>query len=140
MVIEISDFLKALIDHNQTGCGYQIHLNSGDLDEKSAKNTSVEIDELYFTECSTLKDTTLLCFGNMGKKPIGQAEDGTNLYPIEINSNMFIDISKIESVEYVEDFQDWFYLPSEKVVNLYMFPENDNLNGCRNVVTVGFMR
>lgn len=139
MVIEISDFLKALIDHNQTGNGYQIHLNSGDLDEKSAKNTSVEIDELYFTECSTLKDTTLLCFGNMGKKPIGQAEDGTNLYPIETNSNMFIDISKIESVEDVEDFQDWFYLPSSKVINLYMFPENDNLNGCRNVVTVGFM-
>ncbi len=139
MVIEIADFLKALIDHNQTGSGYQIHLNSGDLDDKSAKNTSVEIDELYFTECSTLKDTTLLCFGNMGKKPIGQAEDGTNLYPIETNSNMFIDISKIESVEDVEDFQDLFYLPSKRVINVYMYPENDNFDGKRNVVTVGFV-
>ena len=139
MVIEIADFLKALIDHNQTGSGYQIHLNSGDLDDKRAKNTSVEIDELYFTECSTLKDTTLLCFGNMGKKPIGQAEDGTNLYPIETNSNMFIDISKIESVEDVEDFQDLFYLPSKRVINVYMYPENDNFDGKRNVVTVGFV-
>lgn len=140
MVIEIADFLKALIDHNQTGNGYQIHLNSADLDDKSAKNKGVEINELYFTECSTLKDKTLLCFGNMNKKPIGQAEDGTNLYPIEINSNMFIDISKIESVENVEDFQDWFYLLSSKVINVYMLPENDNLNGCRNVITIGFMR
>lgn len=139
MVIEIADFLKALIDHNQTGSGYQIHLNSGDLDDKSTKNTSVEIDELYFTECSTLKDTTLLCFGNMGKKPIGQAEDGTNLYPIEINSNMFINISKIESVEDIEDFQDWFYLPSKRVINVYMLPENDDFDGNRNVVTVGFV-
>lgn len=139
MVIEIADFLKALIDHNQTGSGYQIHLNSGDLDVKSAKNTSVEIDELYFTECSTLKDTTLLYFGNMGKKPIGQAEDGTNLYPIETNSNMFINISKIESVEDIEDFHDWFYLPSKRVINVYMYPENDNFDGKRNVITVGFM-
>ncbi len=140
MVIEIADFLKALIDHNQTGNGYQIHLNSGELDDKSAKNKGVEINELYFTECSTLKNKTLLYFGNMNKKPIGQAEDGTNLYPIEINSNMFIDIRKIESVENVEDFQDWFYLLSSKVINVYMLPENDNLNGCRNVITIGFMR
>lgn len=139
MVIEISDFLKALINHNQTGNGYQIHLNGGDLDDKSAKNKGVEIDELYFTECSTLKNTTLLCFGNINKKPIGQAEDGTNLYPIEANSHMFIDISKIESVENVEDCQDWFSLPSSKVINVYMLPEDDNLSGCRNVVTVGFM-
>ena len=139
MVIKTSDFLKALIDHNQTGNGYQIHLNSDELDDKSAKNKGVEIDELYFTECSILKDTTLLCFGNINKKPIGQDEDGTNLYPIEINSNMFIDIDKIESIENVEDFQDWFYLPSEKVFNIYMYPENDSLSGNRNVITVGFL-
>lgn len=86
-----------------------------------------------------MKDATLLCFGNMRKKPIGQAEDNTNIYPIEINSNIFIDISKIESVEDVEDFQDWFYLPSSRMINVYMLPEDDNVSGCRNVVTVGFM-
>lgn len=139
MVIEMADFLKALIDHNETGGSYQIHLNSDELYDKSAKNKGVEINELYFTECSTLKDTTLLCFGNINKKPIGQAEDGTNLYPMEINSNMFIDIDKIESIENVEDFQDWFYLPSSRVINVYMLPEDDNLSGCRNVVTIGFM-
>lgn len=137
--MEMADFLKALIDHNQTGNGYQIHLNSDCLDDKSARNIGIEIGDLYFMECSTLKNQTLLCFGNMSKKPIEQAEDGTNLYPIEINSNMFIDISKIESIENVEDFQDWFYLPSEKVFNIYMYSENDSLSGNRNVITVGFM-
>lgn len=139
MVIKTSDFLKALIDHNEVGGSYQIHLNSDCLDEKSTRSTGVEIGDLYFTECSTIKDHTLLCFGNLGKKPIGQAEDGTNLYPIEINSNLFIDISKIESVEDVEDFQDWFYLPSKRVINVYMYPENDSVSGCGNVITVGFM-
>ncbi|MCI9143566.1 MAG: hypothetical protein HFH87_13300 [Lachnospiraceae bacterium] len=139
MIIELSDFFKALIEHNKTQKGYQIQLNSGNLDDKSAKETGIEIGDLFFTECSTLKDTTILCFGNMNKKPIGQAEDGTNLYPTEINSNIFIGIDKIESIEDVEDFQDWFYLPSVKVVNLYMFPENDDMNGNRNVISIGFM-
>lgn len=139
MVIEISEFLKALSEHNKTGNGYQIHLNSGDLDERSARNTGVEIGDLYFTECSTLKDTMILSFGNMNKKPVGKSEEGTDLYPVEINSNMFIDINQIEVVEDVEDFQDWFYLPSDKVVNVYMLPEDDNLKGNRNVVTIGFM-
>lgn len=139
MVIKTSDFLRALIDHNEIKGSYQIHLNSDCLDEKSAKNTGIEIGDLYFTECSAIKDHTLLCFGNLGKKPTGQAEDGTELYPIEINSDMFIDINKIESVEDVEDFQDWFYLPSKRVINVYMYPENDDLSGCRNVITIGFM-
>ena len=118
MVIKTSDFLKALIDHNEIGGSYQIHLNSDCLDEKNTRNTGIEIGDLYFTECSAIKDHTLLCFGNLGKKPIRKSEDGTDLYPVEINSNMFIDISKIESVEDVEDFQDWFYLPSKRVINV----------------------
>lgn len=139
MVIKTSDFLKALIDHNEIGGSYQIHLNSDCLDEKNTRNTGIEIGDLYFTECSAIKDHTLLCFGNLGKKPIRKSEDGTDLYPVEINSNMFIDISKIESVEDVEDFQDWFYLPSKRVINVYMYPENDDFDGKRNVITIGFM-
>ena len=73
------------------------------------------------------------------KEPIGKSADGTNLYPIEINSNLFIEISKIEMIKDVEDVQDWFYLSSSKVVNVYMYPENDNVSGHRNVITVGFM-
>ena len=139
MVIEISEFLKALSENNKTGNGYQIGLNSGDLDDKSARNIGVEIGELYFTECSTLKDTMILCFGNMNKKPVSKSEEGTDLYPIEINSNMFIDINQFEVVESVEDFADWFSIPSAKVFNVYMLPEDDNLTGNRNVITIGFM-
>lgn len=137
--MEKAELLKELVEHNKTGKGYQIQLNSGNLDDKSARNTGLEIGDLYFTEYSTLKDSMILSFGNMSKKPTGQAKDGTNLYPVEINSNIFIDVNKIEAVEDVADFADWFYLPSSKVVNVYMYPENDSANGNRNVITVGFM-
>lgn len=137
--MEISELLKELAEHNKIGKGYQIQLNSGNLDEKCTRNIGIEMGDLYFTECSTLEDSMILSFGNMSKKPTGQAKDGTNLYPVEINSNMFIDINKIETVENVEDFADWFYLPSSKVVNVYMYPENDSISGNRNVVTIGFM-
>lgn len=86
-----------------------------------------------------LRNKTLLCFGNMNRKAVDQKEDGTKLYPQEINSNMFIDISKIEAIEELKDFEDWFSFPSERVFNIYMLLENKNMDGCRNVVTVGFM-
>jgi len=137
--VELSELLKALVEHNKTGNGYQIQLNSGNLDDKSARNTGIEIGDLYFTECSTLRNQTLLCFGNMGKKPIGKSTDGTNLYPHEINTQLFIDLSKIEVIENVEDFEDWFNFASERVFNIYMLPEDNNLSGNRNVVTLGLM-
>lgn len=137
--MDLTEFLGLLVSHNATNKGYQIQLNSGNLENKSNKNTGVEFSDLFFTECSTLRNTTLLCFGNSNRKPISQKEDGTNLYPMEINSQMFIDISKIEAIEDVKDFEDWFNFPSSKVINIYMFPENENMNGCRNVITVGFM-
>ena len=49
MVMETSEFLKALSEQNKTANGYQIHLNSADLDDKSARNIGVEIGDLYFT-------------------------------------------------------------------------------------------
>lgn len=135
----LKNFLQALAEHKKTEKGYQIQLNSGNLDEFSGKNTDVEIGDLYFTECNILKDTKILSFGNMGRKPTRQLEDGTNLYPSEINSQMFIDVDNIETVEQLADFEDWFCFPSEKVFNLYMLPKNDNSHGNRNVITVGFM-
>lgn len=137
--MEVKELLGAIVKHNLSGKGYQVQLNSGNLDKNSNKNTDVEFGDLYFTECNTLKNTTLLCFGNMNKKPVAQKEDGTNLYPCEINSQMFIDISKIEAIEELNDFEDWFNFPSERVINIYMFPQNDVHIGCRNVITVGFM-
>ena len=137
--MEISELLRILAEHNRTGNGYQIELNSGNLEGKSNEITGVEFNELYFTECSMLRTKTLLCFGNMKRQPVEQKKDGTNIYPQEINSNMFIDISKIEAIEEVQDFEDWFTFPSERVINIYMLPENKKMDGCRNVVTVGFM-
>ena len=137
--MEVKELLGAIVKHNLSGKGYQVQLNSGNLDKNSNKNTDVEFGDLYFTECNTLKNTTLLCFGNMNKKHVAQKEDGTNLYPAEINSQIFIDMSKIEAIEDVKDFEDWFSFPSERVINIYMFPQNEQINGCRNVITVGFM-
>lgn len=139
MRVQVSEFLKALSEHNKTEGGYQIHLNSGDLDDNSARNIGVEIGELYFMECSTLEDTMILCFGNMNKKPISKSEEGKDLYPIEINTNMFIDINQIEVVEQIDGCADWFSIPSTKVFNVYMLPEDDNLTENRNVITVGFI-
>lgn len=136
--MEITDFLGALVEHNKTNKGYQVELNSGNLDKNSFKITGVEFGELYFTECSIL-NKTILCFGNMNRNPVGKKEDGTNLYPIDINSSMFLELRKIESIEEVKDFEDWFSLSSERVFNIYMMPEDDNMNGHRNVITVGFM-
>ena len=136
--MEITDFLGVLVEHNKTNKGYQIELNSGNLDKNSFKITGVEFGELYFTECSIL-NKTMLCFGNMNRNPVGKKEDGTNLYPIDINSSMFLELCKIESIEEVKDFEDWFSLSFERVLNIYMMPEDDNMNSHRNVITVGFM-
>lgn len=137
--MELSIFLQALSEHNKANKGYQIHLNSDNLDENSNRHTDIELGNLYFTDCNTLKDQTMLCFGNMGRKPVGQSGDGTNLYPQEINSCLFIDISKIEAIEDVKDIQDWFEFPSVRVINVYMYPENRDMSGNRNIISIGFM-
>lgn len=138
--MELTELSKLLKEQNESSKGFQIHLNSGNLDEKSQCNTDVEFGDLYFTNCNMLRNTTILSFCNDKKKSIGfNKETNQPLYPTEINSNMFIDIAKIEIVENVEDFNDWFMIPSSRVINLYMFPENKNVDGHRNVVTIGFI-
>ena len=138
--MELKELLVALSKHNRSKRGFQIHLNSGNLDEeKSSKHTDIEFSDLYFSNCELLKNTTLLCFSNTGRKPTAQSEDGKPLYPCKANSSMYIDLAKIEAIENVQDFTDWFEFPSEKVINLYMFPEDDYLDGNRNVVSIGFM-
>ena len=122
--MELTELLKALVEHNKTEKGYQIHLNSGNLDNNSGKHTDVEFGDLYFSECRALKESPFLCFGNVNRKPVSQLEDGTDI---------------LEKIKDVEDFQDWFAFPSERVVNIYMFPEDSSLTGNRNIVTVGFI-
>ena len=138
--MELKLFLVSLSKHNKTKRGFQLHLNSGNLDEEeSSKHMDVEFSDMYFTNCELLKTTPLLCFSNTERNPIGQSEDGKPLYPCEVNSSMYIDLSKIEAIEDVQDFEDWFEFPSERLINLYMFPEDDYLDGNRNVVSIGFM-
>lgn len=138
--MKLEELLVALSKHNRSQGGFQIHLNSGNLDEETnSKHMDIEFSDLYFSNCELLKTTPLLCFSNAGRNPIGQSEEGKPLYPCEVNSSMYIDISKIEDIEDEKDFEDWFEFPSEKVINLYMFPEDDYLDGNRNVVSIGFM-
>lgn len=137
--MNLSELAKVLNEQNKKGGGYQIHLNSNNLEESSKRCTDVEFGDLYFTECNTHENSKLLCFGNMKRKPVDKKEDGTDLYPMEINNELFIDVSKIEDIEDLPEFEDWFSIPSTRVINLYMFPENNNMCGNRNVVTIGFM-
>lgn len=138
--MNLTELLEALAKHKKRGKGYQIQLNSGNLDSTSNKHMGVELGDIYFTEWHTLNGArSLLCFGNMCRKPIGESEDGANLYPSEINTQMYIDLSKIEMIEEVTEFEDWFEFPSNMVINIYMLPENDNLSGNRNVITIGIL-
>lgn len=137
--MELTDLLRALKHHNDKKGGYQIHLNSGNLEDVSKSNRDIEFGDLYFTDCHTLKNTVLLCFGNDSRKPIETKPDGSNIYPSEINNSLYIDMSKIESIEDLENFDDWFAFPSNRVINIYMLPQNDDMVGNRNVLTIGFM-
>ncbi|EHE96305.1 hypothetical protein [Enterocloster citroniae] len=137
--MELTEFARLLNEQNEKKDGYQIHLNSGNLDTSSERCTGVEFGELYFTECSSLNEGKILCFGNMSRDPVGQKENGTKLYPMEINSSLFIDMTKVDTIEDLKDFEDWFGFPSTRVINVYMLPESGRLDGNRNVVTIGFM-
>ena len=132
LTMELTELSKLLKAQNESGKGFQIHINSGCLEENS--------QSVYFTDCKMVGNTKLLSFGNDRRKPIDYKKDGTPLYPMEINSRIYVDISKIESVENVKDYEDWFEMPSSRVVNLYMYPENNEVNGRRNVISVGFIR
>lgn len=137
--MELTELLGLFDEQNKSGKGYQVHLNSGNLDSKTVnQNTDVEFGDLYFLKCDIV-NKTILCLDNASRKPIAQKEDGTNIHPMDINSMMFIDLCKVESVEDVKDFRDWFVYPSERVINIYMFPQNKFNSGCKNVITIGFM-
>lgn len=69
--MKLEELLVALSKHNRSKRGFQIHLNSGNLDEeRSSKHTDIEFSDLYFSNCELLKNTTLLCFSNGGRDPI----------------------------------------------------------------------
>ncbi len=135
--MELRDLLNALVEQKNKGGCYQIHLNSGNLEQISSKECGIEFGDLYFKDCHLLENTSLLCFGNTSREPIGQKEDGTNLYSVEMNSCLYVDVNKIETIEDLAEFDDWFTFPSSRVINVYMLSEKGNAN--RNVLTIGFM-
>lgn len=137
--MKLAEFLNALLEQIRSGKGYQIHLNSGNLDMSCKRCTGVEFAEMYFTDCRSSNEGKILYFGNMSRDPVSQKEDGTNIFPMEINSSLFIDMTKVGAIEDVKDFADWFAYPSTRVINVYMLPESGRLDGNRNVVTIGFM-
>lgn len=137
--MELLQLMAELNEQNKTGKGYQIHLNSGNLEDNSCKITGIEFCDLYFAECRLLHNSTLLCFDSSTCQPVAEKEDGTKLYSQEMNSSLMIDINKIEVIEEVKNPDDWFELPSEKIINLYMLPEEARSLQRRNVVSIGFM-
>lgn len=137
--MEFSELINLLKQQNESDKGFLIHLNTGDLEEKSCRNTGIEFADLYFTNCTMIRNGTVLVFENTNRKPVQHKEDGTPLYTIDSNSSMYIDVAQIEVIEKVQDNLDWFLMPTKQVVHLYMLPENNSLSGNRNVITIGFM-
>ena len=138
--MEIREFFEALERQDKMDKGYLIALNSDNLEERSGRNTGVEFVDMYFTGSKLICDKSLLCFCNSKRGPVGKTETGKYMYPIDKETEIFIKTEKIAGIENVEDFDDWFFQPCSKVVNLYMLPENDTASGHRNVVTIGFLR
>ena len=81
--MKLAEFLNALLEQIRSGKGYQIHLNSGNLDVSSKRCTGVEFAEMYFTDCRSSNEGKILYFGNMSRDPVSQKDDGTNLFPME---------------------------------------------------------
>lgn len=136
--MKIEELLQALKESNDKQGIYQIHLNSGNFEDTGRRNHGVEFSDMYFTNCGTV-GTNILSFGNMNRGPISKREDGTFLYPMDINNTLFIYLDQIEEIEDLEDYQDWFEKSVSRVINVYMSPENDNLDGNRNIITIGFL-
>ena len=136
--MKTSELLQVLQENNDKHGIYQIHLNSGNFENTGRRNHGVEFSDLYFTNCGTV-GTNILSFGNMNRGPISKKEDGTLLYPMDINNTLFIYIDQIEEIEDLEVYQDWFETSVSRVINVYMRPEYAYSDGNRNIVTIGFL-
>ena len=128
--MELNELGKLLGEHNKSGNGYQIHLNSGNIDVPCGKNMDVEFSDIYFTGCEVLNEGKLLVFDNDKQKPVAYKEDGTPLYSETINSNMYINVVKITAIEDAVDKENWFIFSSARVINVYM--------SYGNIITIGF--
>lgn len=138
----ITELLQALKESNDKNGIYQIHLNSGNFEDTGRRNHGVEFSDLYFTTCGTIgtrSGSKILSFGNMNRGPISKKEDGTLLYPMDINNTLFIYIDEIDEIEDLKNYDDWFETAVSRVINVYMRPESGNPSGNRNIITIGFL-
>lgn len=51
-----SELINLLKQQNESGKGFLIHLNTDDLEEKSCRNTGIEFADLYFTNCTMIRN------------------------------------------------------------------------------------
>ena len=138
--MEFTELANLLKKQTESGNGFLIHLNTGNLGGKSHRNTSVEFSDVYFTNCTVIGRKPVLVFENSNREPVDHKEDGTPLYTLDSDSSMYIEITQIEAIEKVQKDLDWFQIPTSDVINIYMYPENNAVDGCRNVVTIGFIK
>ena len=73
--MELNELGKLLGERNKSGNGYQIHLNSGNIDTSCGKSMDVEFSDLYFTSCKILRDKHTLVFCNDDKQPVSFDEE-----------------------------------------------------------------
>ena len=69
--MELKELGQLLKEHSESNKGFQIHLNSGNIDTLCGKSIDVEFSDLYFTNCKMLRDKHTLVFCNDDKQPVG---------------------------------------------------------------------
>lgn len=114
----VEEFIDLLDEHNRTRKGYRIKTDNLEV--------MARYGVLYYED-----GKSYIFWGEMGKK---QDEK----IPVHISTPMY-DTSKIEAIQEVKNNDDCFSCPLSKIFNIYLFSENDNNDGHRNIVTVGFM-
>lgn len=128
----VKEFVEVLVHSVKNENTYEIHFNSGNLEENKSKTTGVEFSDMYFGSCSKLENSSYLVFGNGDMKPIGKTDKGIDIVPMATNSVLYIDVTKIENIEEVENVDDWFEIPAFRIINLVMANSD--------VVSIGFMK
>ncbi len=126
--MELLEFFGALVKQKKTGRGYQIHVNTADINNNGM---DVEVSDLCFTDCTLLKSANLLTFDNSNEKPISYKEDDTPLYSIHSSEVLYLDVTQIEQITEMQDILDWFTFPVSRAIDIKLKSKSS--------ITIGFM-
>jgi|GEM_PF-2526964 hypothetical protein len=131
-------FYDAVFSHKG---GFQVNVNSFDIPEiEKIGGLGMEFHDLYFRDVMPLASDKLISFGNCSIESTKISEDVVPFLPIECNSGLYINKSKIDYVEKLDkdEYADMFELGiSTAIYNIYMLADTSGEK--RNVVTVGFI-